>query len=36
MTVIDHFEQALRRVDAVAAGRTTGKTVLVWDDRRLG
>jgi len=36
VTVIDHFENGLARVDAVAAGETTGKTVLVWDDRRLG
>jgi len=36
VTVVDHMESALRRVDDVAAGRTTGKTVLVWGDRRLG
>lgn len=36
ITVVDHFENALSRVDAVAAGHTMGKTVLVWDDRRLG
>ena len=36
VTVIDHFDAALDRVDAIAAGTTTGKTVLVWDDRRMG
>ena len=36
VTVVDHIEDALHRVDDVAAGRTTGKTVLVWGDRRLG
>lgn len=35
VTVVDHVENALRRVDDVAAGRTTGKTVLVWGDQRL-
>lgn len=35
VTVVDHMENALRRVNDVAAGYTTGKTVLVWGDRRL-
>jgi len=36
VTVIDHMENALTRVGDVAAGRTTGKTVLVWGDQRRG
>lgn len=36
VTVVDHVANALERVDAVAEGRTTGKTVLVWDERRVG
>lgn len=36
VTVVDQFENALARVDAVAAGRTTGKTVLVWNHQRTG
>lgn len=36
VTVIDHFVNARQRVDSVAAGHTTGKTVLVWDDHDTG